>query len=60
MSFDCRVFVSCRVCTCALFVGGRCEGGALEVADILLELRQCFGAGEACVSGGAGWRTWDL
>ena len=60
MLSDCRVFMSCSVCTCALFVGGRYKGGALEVADILLELGQCFGADEACTSSGNGWRTGDL
>ena len=60
MSFDCRVFMSCSVCTYALFVGGRYKGGALGVADILLELGHCFGAGEACTSSGTGWRTRDL
>ena len=49
MSFDCRVFMSCSVCTCAMFVGGRYKSGALRVADILLELGQCFEAGYACM-----------
>ena len=48
------------MCICALFVGKKCEGGALGVATILLELGQCFGAGEACVSNGAKWRAGDL
>ena len=60
MSFDCGVFVNCEICICALFVGGKCEGGASGVATILLELGQCFGGVEACGSHGAKWRAGDL
>jgi hypothetical protein len=48
------------MCICALFVGEKCEGGALEFVTILLELGQCFGADEACVSNGAKLRAGDL
>jgi hypothetical protein len=48
------------MCICALFVGGKCEGGASGTATVMLELGGCFGAGEICVSGGTGWRAGDL
>jgi hypothetical protein len=48
------------MCICALFVGGKCEGGALEFATMLVELGQGVGAGEACVSNGAELRAGDL
>ena len=48
------------MCLCALFVGGKCEGGASGTATVLLELDWSFGAGGNCVSGGSGWRAGDL
>jgi len=52
--------VHCELCTCALFVGEKCECGALEHVPLLLELRQCDGAGGVCASSGANLGANDL
>ena len=43
-----------------MFVGEKCERGALEHVPLLLELRQCVGAGGVRVCSGANLRAGDL